>query len=107
MQTASHLSPEAEAADKQLVGQKESWGQLQSLKRAPSETSGMKDAPGNLPSTPHSAKHLDGCIFRKVGICLASVGLVRNIARDLGKVQNLTAEACDEWCACVQTVQGI
>lgn len=56
MQTASHLSPEAEAADKQLVGQKESWGQLQSLKRAPSDTRGMKDAPGNFPSTPHSAK---------------------------------------------------
>ena len=52
MQTAPHIVPEAEtAAVDKLAGQKESWGQLQSLKRAPSETSGLKDAPGNFRST--------------------------------------------------------
>ena len=48
MQTAPHILPEAEAADvDKLPGQKESWGQLQSLKRAPSDISAGKDVPGD------------------------------------------------------------
>ncbi len=53
MQTASHLLPEADPAEKQLAGQKESWGQLQSLKRAPSDAGGVKDGPGTILKTLH------------------------------------------------------
>lgn len=48
IQTAPHATADIEPAttDKQLGGQKESWGQLQSLKRAQSDLKGARDQPG-------------------------------------------------------------